>query len=172
MTTIDSMLEVRICISDADAQRKAMRLFYLAGLKKDKLFWFLPEPGYLVIRYSKNFDGLIKRAQKESGGKFEYSSWIEASEDVAEHALAFTKIMHECSVIAIEDNYDPFRLFERITHCMFLQFSEGFEKQYKKNALLESQVLSNIAIGRAEAIGYYERKHEETEAKSNENPAI
>jgi len=162
MTIIKEMQEVRIYYFESNGQRQAMELIYKAGLKKDKLFWFLPEPKYLVIRYSKKFDSLIKKLQTESfyPVKFEYSNWIEASDDVAKHADAFTKIMHECSVIALEGGFEPFRLFERIAHCMFLTFSEAFEIQYPKiTRLREAAVLTNIAIGRAETEGFAQGKN-------------
>ena len=182
MNTIKTLAEVRFYHPSELVQREVLRLVYGTGLIKDKMFWFLPEGEYTVIRCSKKFVPAIKKMQTDLekellAGKFEYSSWIEQSEDIRKHADAFTKIMHECSVIALEDDYRPYQLFERITHCIFLEFRERIENEYPSanKRILEPTVLTNIAIARAEIEGFCQGKRysELTEKGSlGENPAI
>ncbi len=182
MNTLKELAEVRFYDPSELVQREVLRRIYRTALIKDKMFWFLPEGEYIVIRCSKKFVPAIKKIQSDLEkelltGRFEYSGWIENSDDVMEHADAFTKIMHECSVIALEDNYRPFELFERITHCIFLEFRERIENEYPScnKRTLEPTVLTNLAIGRAEIEGFCQGKRysELTEKGSlGENPTL
>lgn len=156
MNTLKELQEVRVYSDYLVTRRDIMRAIYKAGLSKDKSFWFLPEPGYLLIRYSKRYQKVIKDFELNGhyACTFEYSQWEEQSDTVAKHSKAFSKIMHECSVIAIEGDFEPQRLFERITHCIFMEFSEAFDKKHNMTYMPEPTVLCHMAVNRAAAEGY------------------
>ena len=137
-------------------QRPLLAELYRKVFFDDNNFWFLYEGEYVVIRYSDDHEKqFLDRVDPDIIGNG-CSDWIDSSEEVEKHKLAFSKIMHECAVIALSQEYEPGRLFERITHCVFLIFADGIEKENSgiPGGMLEAQLYSSLALQRV-AVKYY-----------------
>ncbi len=134
-------------------QQNLIKSIYFNVFKEDNNFWFLPEPGYFQIRFShENKDKIIEYCNKKRLEFEDCRPYQDGSCDVKDHQSAFGKIMHECSVISLSKEYEPYKLYERITHCVFLIFSYGFAE---KEFMNEATTLSKLSIDRAYTEGLF-----------------
>jgi len=134
-------------------RQNLIKSLFFNVFKDDENFWFLPEPGYFQIRFSaKNKDAILDYCNKKRIEFKNFRPYQDGSYDVRDHQEAFGKIMHECSVISLSKEYDPYALYERITHCAFLIFSYDFAEKKQMN---EAMVLSRLAIDRSYTEGLF-----------------
>jgi hypothetical protein len=134
-------------------RQNLIKSLFFNVFKNDDNFWFLPEPGYFQIRFSEsNKEAIIDHCNKKRLVFRDCQPYKDGSCDVKDHQQAFGKLMHECSVISLSKEYDPYALYERISHCVFLIFSYDFAEKIEMN---EPMVLSRLAIDRSYTEGLF-----------------
>jgi len=148
----------------ANYKFNTIKAIFFNVFKDDINFWFLPEPFFYQLRFSeKNKDAVIDFCNKKKINFADCKPYQDGSCDVKDHQEAFSKIMHECSVIALSKEYEPYALYERITHCVFLTFHNDFVEKERMN---EAMVLSKLAMDRSYTEGLFWGSMQEKYGKS------
>jgi hypothetical protein len=148
---------------NANYKFNTVKAIFFNVFKDDINFWFLPEPFFYQLRFSeKNKDAIIDFCNKKKIDFTDCQPYQDGSCDVKDHQEAFGKIMHECSVIALSKEYEPYALYERITHCVFLTFHNDF---YEKEKMVEATVLAKLAIDRSYTDGIFMGRMQERYGK-------
>lgn len=153
MNKIVSVYEVFVyCDSKIDSQNKTLKEIAdnIPELVDDNNFHFLYEANYLLIRFSPSLKKKIINTLKKLKHKYEcFDYWNEQSDSIIDNPEFFTEFLHGISVISLKTDNDYSKIFERIVHLSFLIFAHQFFKEAGIMPMLESRIISGIAIRRA-----------------------
>lgn len=146
--------ELKIALNKVSDQTELLMKIY-SVLKKDTVYHFLYEAGYLLVRGDKKYSGELEKLL-HSMGMYVYimeDKWIEQSEIVKRNIDYFYKLFHLNSDFAINKSMtmskkDIIRFLERAVHTFILVNHMPLVKVYKSN-IAESEILSKMAIERA-----------------------